>query len=138
MQNPDFPQLAALECKNYLLWLQVQEDKAEKRGFPLSLWYRGPLLDAYTRITRYLPALKGSLAICFANIEVASECQGKGFLTQLLETLAVPGLPLKAEFLYFENVLNPRLQVWLPSVGFEVNPFSGEMAPCYFRRRVPQ
>lgn len=138
MQNPTFDQLAALECRDYLLWLQEQELKAQKLALPLSRWYGGPLLDAYTRVTRYLPVCRGAFAISFANIEVAAEHQGQGLLTSVLKALAVPGRELQAEFLYFENGLNPRLQAWLLTVGFEPCPFSGELAPSYFRRRVRQ
>lgn len=120
------------EYENYFEWLIELEKEADTRRLPLSSTFYGEGWYCYTRSSSWCFGAIGERVICFSNIGVSNS--GQGFLTGLLDHIEARAHELKATHLYFENVLNPRLVIWLKNKAFKELSPEGSITPCFSRK----
>lgn len=100
-----------------------------------SRWYKGKLLEVYTRVGCNYEGLENETVICLANVGVTAKYRGKGFFSALLEFLEGHKDQLRATFLIVESVGNSRLASKLEILGFSrFVLIHRDSSPTFYRR----
>lgn len=128
-------ELVAAELRSYLRWLRALEISALTKPPYDARWYKGRLIDVYTRAGRDYFYLENESFICLATIKVKDEHQGKGLFTSLLECIQNHRDQLRATHLVVESVANPRLATKLDRLGFTRFVLAyADSSPTFYRR----
>jgi GNAT superfamily N-acetyltransferase len=123
------------EIQRYVRWVRALERISHERPGGLSRWYQGPVFSVYTRAGTPGSRLRGRNSLCFGDIAVREEYQGKGFFGMLVAALASEE-DFPFDRLEIESLLNVRFGQWLDRNGFV--RFStvegwGDMGACFYR-----